>query len=99
MASQASSGWPSSAEATASVGRLRTAGDPKDHHDVDRVVDHVDHPQVADPQAPELGSDQLHCARGTRIPPQGKDRSAQSGGVARRQAAQIALPRWGDVDA
>lgn len=56
-----------SAETTASVRRLRTAGDLEDDHDAGRVIDEIDHAQVADPEAPELGIDQLPRARRMRI--------------------------------
>jgi len=62
------------------------------------VLDHVDDPQVADAQAPELRARELHRTRRPRIDREGEDRSAQSSGIAGRQPSQLSLSRGGQLD-
>ena len=52
----------------AAVRALGAAGDTKDHDQRRVVIDQVDHPQIADPESPELRAGELHRPGWTRLP-------------------------------
>src|SRR5438105_2741945 len=82
----------------AAVGALGAAGDAQDDDDVGSVVDRVDHPQIANPESPELAAGELDDAGGPRVDGQCQDRSSQTSGISRRKSAELALRGGREID-
>jgi hypothetical protein len=77
---------------------LGTSRDPEDDHETLGIVDHVDHPEIANAKAPEVRSRELQRTRRTRLDREGEDRASQSGGIAWRQASELTLGGGREID-
>jgi hypothetical protein len=81
--------WP----VDAPIRAFGPSGDPEDDDETLGIVDQVDHAQIADAQAPEVGPRELRRACWTRLDREGEDRATQPRGIARRKASELTLGR------
>jgi len=91
-------GWLRGSGSHTTVGALVAPRHPQDDHEALVVVDRVDNPKVSNPQSPEFGAGEQRDSGRSRCEPQGEDRSAEPGCLARRQSPQLACGGRRKVD-
>src|SRR2546425_10455747 len=83
---------------SAAIRALRTSGHFEHHDHLRWVVDHVDNPEDAGAQPPEIGPGELHGTRRPRLDRQREDRATQARGLTRREATQLTLGGRRELD-
>jgi hypothetical protein len=81
------------------VGAVRAARNPQDDDEAITFLDRVDQAKPTHAETPERGAAELRDPGRARLTTEGEDRGTQRGGVAWRQAVQLAPGRWRELDA
>src|SRR5207247_5050176 len=82
---------PPPSRVDASVGALGASRDAKDDDEPNPVVDLVDHAEIRDPKAAEVGARDLRDSWWPRIEGERQDRTTDASGVAGRQPPELTL--------